>query len=210
MPPLSNALLFTAATVALLLMPGPAVVYIVTRSVAQGRTAGLVSVLGIHVGTLFYVVATALGLSALLSASSTAFHVVKYLGAAYLIWLGIEKLRLSRDGAASTGEPPPSSMNRVFGQGVVVALLNPKTMIFFAAFLPQFLDPARGSLGTQIAFFCALFVALGVLSDGTYAVLASALAGKIRRTARRRRTLEVSSGVVYVLLGVFAGTLSQA
>jgi threonine/homoserine/homoserine lactone efflux protein len=91
-----------------------------------------------------------------------------------------------------------------------VALLNPKTMVFFAAFLPQFLDPDRGSPQAQIAFFCALFVVLGVLSDGTYAVLSSALAGRLRRNARSRRRLDRSSGVVYLLLGVFAGTLSHS
>jgi len=133
MPESSTILLFVAATMALLLVPGPAVIYIVTRSVTQGRAAGLVSVLGVHVGTICYVVATTAGLSALLRASSTAFLIVKYVGAAYLVWLGIQKLRSRKDDPEQVAEPPRMSRMRIFRQGVVVNILNPKTLIFFAA-----------------------------------------------------------------------------
>jgi threonine/homoserine/homoserine lactone efflux protein len=210
MPHLSTILLFVAATMALLLVPGPAVVYIVTRSVTQGRAAGLVSVLGIHVGTIFYVVATSAGLSALLKASSTAFMIVKYVGAAYLIWLGVQKLRSRKDDPEPDAAPEPVSRMRIFRQGVVVNLLNPKTLIFFAAFLPQFVDPARGSVVFQLVFFGLAFVVLGIASDGSYALLSSALAGRLRRTARARRRLDRSSGVVYLLLGAFAATVREA
>lgn len=209
MPHLSHILLFVAATMALLVVPGPAVLYIVTRSVSQGRAAGLVSVLGIHAGTVVFVVATAFGLSALLSASATAFAVVKYVGAAYLVWLGVHKL-LRRHDESDVAEPPPASLHRIFGQGVVVNILNPKTLIFFAAFLPQFVDPAAGSVTLQLVLFGVGFILLGVLSDGTYALLASALAGRLRRSARARRRLDRSSGVVYLLLGAFAATARQA
>jgi threonine/homoserine/homoserine lactone efflux protein len=209
MPHLTTILLFAAAAMALLLTPGPAVVYIVTRSVAQGRAAGLVSVLGVHVGTIGYVIATSAGLSALLMASSTAFQIVKYLGAAYLIWLGIQKLR-ARGGEEGAPEPPKASLPRIFGQGVIVNLLNPKTLLFFAAFLPQFVDPARGPIAFQLAFFGMAFVVLGVLSDGSYALLSSALAGRLRRTTRTRRRIDRSSGIIYLLLGAFAATIREA
>ena len=210
MPTLSTILLFVAATMALLVFPGPAVLYIVTRSVSQGRVAGLVSVLGVHTGTIFFVLATAFGLSALLQASETAFQVVKYLGVAYLVWLGIQKLWLSRGHEDEAAEPPRASLRRIFTQGVIVNLLNPKTLIFFAAFLPQFVDPALGSVTFQLAFFGVGFILLGILSDGTYALLASALAGRLRSTAKARRRLDRTSGVVYLLLGVFAATVREA
>jgi threonine/homoserine/homoserine lactone efflux protein len=209
MPHVSTILLFVAATMAVLLVPGPAVVYIVTRSVSQGRAAGLVSVLGIHAGTIIYVAATSLGLSALLTASSTAFAVVKYLGAGYLIWLGVQKLRARHD-EGEVAEPVPASLRRVFGQGVVVNILNPKTLIFFTAFLPQFVDQGRGAVGVQLALFGLGFVVLGVVSDGSYALLSSALAGRLRRTMRARRRLDRSSGVIYLLLGAFAATVREA
>jgi threonine/homoserine/homoserine lactone efflux protein len=209
MPHVSTILLFAAATMAVLLVPGPAVVYIVTRSVAQGRAAGLVSVLGIHAGTIVYVVATSAGLSALLKASTTAFQIVKYLGAAYLIWLGIQKLRASGADEA-VPEPARTSLPRIFGQGVVVNLLNPKTLIFFAAFLPQFVDPARGPVAFQLAFFGVAFIVLGIVSDGSYALLSSALATRLRRTTRARRRLDRSSGVIYLALGAFAATVREA
>lgn len=207
MPQLSNILLFVAATMALLLVPGPAVIYIVTRSVTQGRAAGLVSVAGIHVGTILYVAATALGLSALLTASSTVFVVIKYLGAAYLVWLGIQKLRPRGNDDESITEQPRTSLLRVFGQGVVVNIFNPKTLIFFAAFLPQFVDPNHGSIAVQIAFFCVAFILLGITSDSSYALLSSAFAGRLRSTAKARRRLDRTSGVVYLLLGAFAATV---
>lgn len=194
---------------AVLLIPGPAVVYIVTRSVSQGRAAGLVSVLGIHVGTSVYVIATSLGLSALLMASSTVFMIVKYLGAAYLIWLGIQKLR-ARGTEEEAVEPPKASLPRVFGQGVVVNLLNPKTLIFFAAFLPQFVEAGRGPIWFQLAFFGLAFIVLGVLSDGSWALLSSALAGRLRRSTRSRRRLDRSSGVIYLALGAFTATVREA
>jgi threonine/homoserine/homoserine lactone efflux protein len=203
-PDLSTVLLFVAVTGVLFLIPGPSVIYIVTRSVAQGRAAGLVSVLGMHVGTIPYVLATSLGLSALLSASSTAFLIIKYLGAAYLVWLGVQKLRSLKAGDEGLTAPPEVPLPRVFGQAVVVSVLNPKTLIFYTAFLPQFVDPARGSVTLQILFFCAGFLVLGIISDGTYALLSSALAGNLRRTGKSRRAVDRSSGVIYLLLGVFA------
>lgn len=129
--------LFIIASLALLLVPGPAVLYIIGRSVSQGRPAGVASVLGIEVASLVHVTAAALGLSAILLSSALAFNVVKYLGAAYLIYLGIRTL-LSKDKAPEEAAAKPDSLRRIFTQGVVVNLLNPKTALFFFAFLPQF------------------------------------------------------------------------
>ncbi|MEV0198571.1 LysE family translocator [Nonomuraea sp. NPDC050691] len=206
MPDIATLAVFCAATLALLLVPGPAVLFIVTRSVSQGRSAGLVSVLGVHAGSLVHVAAAALGVSALLAASATAFTVVKYAGVAYLVWLGLRKL-LPRDeetGAGAAAEP--HSRRRMFWEGFVVNVLNPKTAIFFLAFLPQFTDRHAGPIGPQILLLGSLWIALGLLSDGAYALASSALAGRIRRSARARRRLDVGTGVVYLgLAAVLTG-----
>jgi threonine/homoserine/homoserine lactone efflux protein len=197
MPDLATLALFSAATLALLLVPGPAVLFIVTRSVAQGRAAGMVSVLGVHTGSLVHIVASALGISALLAASATAFTVVKYVGVAYLVWLGIRKL-VQRSAAAEVAEVVVHSKRRMFWEGFVVNVLNPKTAIFFLAFLPQFTDTGLGPVAPQILVFGLLWIALGLVSDGTYALLSSALAGRIRRSTRARRRLDIGSGLVYL------------
>ncbi len=209
MPDLMTLALFAAATMALLLVPGPAVLYIVTRSVAQGRGAGMVSVLGIHLGSVVHVAAAALGVSALLAASATAFALVKYLGAAYLVWLGIRKL-MSRSDGAEVAEVPVASRSRMFWEGFVVNVLNPKTAIFFLAFLPQFTDPSRGPIAPQILLLGVIWTTLGMASDGAFALLSSAMAGRLRRSARARRRLDVTSGVVYIGLGAVAAFTGES
>jgi threonine/homoserine/homoserine lactone efflux protein len=203
MPEPSTLLLFAAATIVLLVVPGPAVLYIVTRSVSQGRAAGLVSVAGIHVGSVVHVVFAAVGISALLYASAAAFSVVKYAGAGYLIFLGLRKL-LRPAGEGEPADVPRASAGRLFGQGVVVNVLNPKTAIFFLAFLPQFANPARGPVALQIAVLGLCFIALGLASDGCYALLAGTLGHRLRRTPRARRLIDRSSGVTLVGLGAVA------
>ncbi|WP_169982939.1 LysE family translocator [Microbispora sp. H10836] len=207
MPTLPTLALFAAATLALLVVPGPAVLYIVTRSVAQGRSAGLVSVLGVHAGSLVHIAAAALGITALLAASATAFAVVKYLGAAYLVYLGVRKLM--RRPEAEDAEVKVASNARLFGEGFVVNVLNPKTAMFFLAFLPQFVDPALGAVAPQVLVLGAVWVALGMASDGTYALLASVLAGRLRSSARARRRLDRGSGVVYLGLGAVAALATE-
>ena len=204
MPEASTLALFSLAAIALLVVPGPAVVYIVTRSVDQGRAAGLVSVVGIHVGTLVHVAAAAVGLSALLVSSATAYMVVKWAGGAYLILLGLRRLWAGRAGHERAA--PPWSLRRTFHQGVVVNVLNPKTALFFFAFLPQFIDPGVGPVAVQAVVLGALFVALGIASDGTYALTAAAVAGRLRRSPRVARLVERASGAVYVGLGAVALT----
>ena len=204
MPSPSTFALFAAASLALLVVPGPAVLYIVTRSAEQGRRVGLASVAGVHVGTVVHVVAAAAGLSALLVSSAAAFAVVKYAGAAYLVVLGLRRL-LGRSPERATGAPARlPSPARAFRQGVVVNVLNPKTALFFLAFLPQFLDPARGPLFGQVLVLGLTFILLGLLSDGSYAMLASYAASRWRRRERVARLGERASGLVYVGLGVLA------
>ena len=143
MPETQTLVTFAAACVLFAVIPGPAVIYIVTRAVDQGRMAGIASVLGIASGTLVHVPAAALGLSALMLSSATAFTVVKYLGAAYLVYLGIRKI-MGRNEAFGGPEGSRQPLMRIFRQGAVVGVLNPKTALFFLAFLPQFVDPALG------------------------------------------------------------------
>ena len=204
MPEASTLALFAVAAVTLLVIPGPAVLYIVTRSVDQGRAAGLASVCGVHVGTLVHVAAAALGLSALLVSSATAYHAVRWLGAAYLIWLGVRRL-LAHDEDAPAAPGPGTrrhGLRRSFAQGVVVNVLNPKTALFFLAFLPQFVDVSRGSVPFQVVVFGVAFVLLGLVSDGTYALLASTGAGWLRRRPGVARTSRLVSGGVLISLGV--------
>jgi len=204
MPSSTTLLLFLSASLALLVIPGPSVTFIVTRSVQQGRTAGLVSVLGVHAGSVVHVLAAALGLSALLASSALAFTVVKYVGAAYLLFLGIRQLWRSKAPAVDTPDPEPDSRWRLFRQGAIVNILNPKTAIFFLAFLPQFLAPGRGPVWFQVIVLGLVFMALGVLSDGAYALAAGAIGERLRRSATVRRWLDRVSGGIHIVLGTFA------
>ncbi|MFI6900432.1 LysE family translocator [Nonomuraea sp. NPDC050394] len=197
MPDISTLALFAVATLAILVVPGPAVLFIVTRSVAQGRAAGMVSVLGVHAGSLVHVAAAALGISALLAASATAFTIVKFAGVAYLLFLGVRKL-LSKPADEEAVEFPVQSRRRMFWEGFVVNVLNPKTAIFFLAFLPNFTSPESGPIGPQILLLGAIWVVLGLASDGVVALASSALAGRMRRSIKARRRLDVGSGVIYI------------
>ena len=203
MPELSKLLLFSLAAIVLLLTPGPAVLYIVARSLDQGRLAGIVSVLSIEVGNFAHVLAATFGLSALLLSSALAFSIVKYLGAAYLIYLGLRKL-FSRAEPPSTISAPPQRLRRIFSQGVVVAVLNPKTALFFFAFLPQFVDPARGSITWQMLVLGCVFVLLAIISDSIYALLAGSLGQWLKQKRNFWRTERYVVGSVYVGLGVTA------
>ena len=204
MPDATTYGLFVAAALALLLVPGPAVFYVVARSVEGGRTTGLVSVLGVELGTLVHVVFAAAGLSAILASSATAFAIVKWLGAAYLVFLGLQHL-LSRDG--DDGEVPTGGerrLPRVFAQSVLVQVLNPKVALFFLAFLPQFVDPSRGAAWTQVLVLGATLALLGLLTDGLYALAGGTAADWLRRKRARGglgRVRRYVSGGIYLALG---------
>jgi threonine/homoserine/homoserine lactone efflux protein len=203
-PDSDSLALFAAAALALLVVPGPAVLYVVAQSAEHGRVAGLVSVAGIHLGTLVHVAAAAIGLSALIVSSAVAFSVVKYAGAAYLVYLGVRRL-LAREPApeATAGDEP---LARLFWQGSLVNVLNPKTALFFLAFLPQFIDP-NGTVWTQTVVLGLTFVALGFVSDGLYALAAGTIGRWIRE---RRRALRYASGTIFVGLGVSAALAKRA
>jgi threonine/homoserine/homoserine lactone efflux protein len=202
-PDANALLLFSLAALALLLIPGPAVLYVVVQSAEHGRLAGLASVAGLHLGTLVHTAAAAIGLSALIVSSAVAFSVVKYAGAAYLIFLGIR--RLARDPAPDVplrAQP----LGSLFRQGVIVNVLNPKTAVFFLAFLPQFVDP-DGTVWTQVVVFGLAFVVLGMATDSAYAVVAGSLGPWMRR---RRRALRYASGTVFVGLGAATAFAKRA
>ena len=194
---------FAAAAIALLVIPGPAVLYIVTQSIEHGRTAGLVSMLGIQTGGLVHVLAAALGLSALLMRSATAFEIVKFAGAGYLIFLGLRKL-FSRERFETTSERPPRRLDRLYRQGIVVNVLNPKTALFFFAFLPQFVQVDQGSVGLQIAVLGVFFLVLAIISDGMYALAAGTASDWLRGNPRFLRAERWISGTVLVGLGLTA------
>ena len=196
--------LFVGAAAVLLIVPGPAVLYIVGRSMEQGRRAGLVSVLGIHAATLVHVSAAVLGLSALLASSATAFSIVKYAGAAYLVWLGLRKLFGPAEATGASGEAPRRGHARLFRDGFVVNLLNPKTAIFFLAFLPQFVDLGRGHAAMQIAFLGLLFGLLGLVSDGCYALAAGAAGEWLKNSRAYVKVERYVSGLLMIGLGMTA------
>jgi threonine/homoserine/homoserine lactone efflux protein len=203
-PSAETLLLFAGASVAVLLFPGPAVIYIVSRSAVHGRRAGMVSVLGVETGNLVHVAAAAVGVSAIISSSAAAFTVVKYAGAAYLLYLGARAL-LGRDPDASEVSAGPRRGPRLFRDGVVVAVLNPKTALFFLAFLPQFVHPGHGPAWLQMTTLGVMFVAIAVITDGLYALVSGTIGSAVRsRRVREGRRLARAGGVVYLALGVSA------
>jgi threonine/homoserine/homoserine lactone efflux protein len=195
--------LFVGAALLLLVVPGPSVLYIVTQSVSHGRRAGIVSVAGITTGTLVHIAAATVGLSALLASSALAFDVVKYLGAAYLIAVGIRRLAGWERGAGPQARDT-RDFRRLYRQGIVVNTFNPKTALFFLAFLPQFVDPGRGTPWLQILALGLLFAALGFFSDGAWALVAGTLGERLRRSRRFPAVQRYVSGSVFVGLGAIA------
>jgi threonine/homoserine/homoserine lactone efflux protein len=208
MPDASTYALFVAAALVLLLVPGPAVIYVVARSVEGGRLTGLISVLGVELGTLLHVVFAAAGLSAIVVSSAAAFSVVKWLGAAYLVWLGLRQI-LGRDGGDEELRLSGGGENqlRVFSQSVLVQVLNPKVALFFLAFLPQFIDPSRGAAWTQVVVLGATLAILGLFTDGLYALLGGTAGDWVRKQgagSSLRRAGRYVTGGVYIALGAVA------
>jgi threonine/homoserine/homoserine lactone efflux protein len=194
---------FMAASLALLLTPGPAVLYIIARSIDAGRRAGLVSVLGIESGNSIHVLAAAFGLSALVMASMTLFTVVKYLGAAYLVYLGVRQIINSKTLSLDTATAEPSH-RRIYTQGFVVAVLNPKTALFFLAFLPQFVTAERGSIPLQMLGLGAIFLGMACVTDSLYALTASLVRAWLRTSRGFAFVQRYVAGGIYIGLGLFA------
>ena len=203
-PGAANLWLFVSAALVLLVVPGPAVLYIFARSVEQGRGAGLVSILGIHTATLVHVAAAAFGLSALLASSALAFSVVKYAGAAYLIWLGLKKIFGRSEIPDATVTVQADGYKRLFRDGFVVNLLNPKTALFFLAFLPQFVEVERGHVAMQVAFLGILFAVLGSITDGCYALAAGTMGIWLKGSRGYLKVERYVSGVLFIGLGLTA------
>ena len=200
MPSSGTLALFSLAALALIVVPGPAVLYIVAQSIDGGRVAGLLSALGVAVGGLVHATAAAIGLSALLLSSATAFTVVKLAGAAYLIGLGLYTLFVRKEDAGNEVRRE-RRLRRSFVQGVVVNVLNPKTALFFIAFLPQFVDRDAGSVAAQLLVLGLVFVALAVVSDSLWALAAGSAASRLRSSPRFLAARRYVSGSVFVGLG---------
>jgi threonine/homoserine/homoserine lactone efflux protein len=207
MPSPTSFALFCLASAALAVVPGPAVTYIVMHSVDKGRRAGLASAVGVASGGLVHVAAATVGLSALIASSATAFTVVKLVGAAYLIVVGLRRIAGRDDAEQVQAEPAP--LRRLYRQGVIVNVFNPKTALFFLAFLPQFVD--RGSsIPPQVALLGITFAAIAFASDCLYALLADLLAGRLRRSGRGAQARRFLSGGIFVALGVTAAAAHRA
>jgi threonine/homoserine/homoserine lactone efflux protein len=206
MPDAHTLLLFASASAALVAVPGPAVLYIVSRGLAHGRRAGLLSMLGIESGNLVQVLAATAGLAAIVASSAVAFSVVKYAGAAYLIFLGLTAL-LGRDGDGDESERsgrPARSGRRIYWQGFVVGMLNPKLALFLLAFLPQFIDPAAGAVWVQTLVLGTLFVVTAAVGDTLFALLAGTAGDRFRARLASGGSLRRLSGGILVGLGIWA------
>jgi len=195
---------FAIASLALLIIPGPAVLYVINRSISDGRSTALAAVAGLEIGNFVHVIAATLGLSAVIAASAAAFGVVKWIGAGYLIYTGIRTL--SRKPATFNQEQKTLTRRKSFTQGIVVNTFNPKVALFFLSFLPQFIDTEKGSTALQSLVLGSIFVLLGLCSDGLYAILASALRGPLLRGKSLPIVQRYVAGSVFVLLGVVAAT----
>jgi threonine/homoserine/homoserine lactone efflux protein len=204
MPTLATLLTFAFAATLLIIVPGPNVLYIITRGIDQGRRAAVVSALGVEVGMLFHIGAAVLGLSALVARSEIVFNVVKYAGAAYLIWMGFASIRSKVLAVEEPIESRRVKPLRLFTQGLVVNVLNPKVGLFFVAFLPQFIDPARGGPTTQILVLGGIFLAIALSSDMVYAFASGSIGRWLSTRERVARQRDRFTGVVYILLGTFA------
>jgi threonine/homoserine/homoserine lactone efflux protein len=206
-PSLSTYALFIATALALLAIPGPAVLYVVSRSIDQGRSAGLASVLGITTGTVVHVTLATVGLSSLVLASKVAFDAVRYVGAAYLILLGVRRLLTRRVEEDPAGRAPRSRSD-LYTQGLIVNLLNPKTIVFIFAFIPQFVDVNAGHVWLQIMLLGLTFAGLGLASDSLYAVVAGTVADRLRSTPVIARVERWFGGSVLIGLGVAAAIVA--
>jgi threonine/homoserine/homoserine lactone efflux protein len=207
-PTIASLAAFAAASVALLVIPGPAVLYIINRSVADGRAVGLAAVAGLETGNFVHVLGATVGLSTLLAASAAAFNVVKLLGAGYLVFVGVRTL-VRRPDAIGTGAESVA-LGRAFRQGVIVNTFNPKVALFFLSLLPQFIDADRGTTAVQSLVLGSTFVALGFVTDGLYALTASGLRDVLLRGRALPFIRRWIAGSVFVGLGLIAATARRS
>jgi threonine/homoserine/homoserine lactone efflux protein len=209
MPDTATILLFLGASLILLITPGPATIYIMTRSVHQGRGAGIISALGISLGTFIHVIAAALGLSAILVSSATAFTIVKYMGALYLIYLGIKQMFNVSEPKSEQNYRAAVNLKKVFYEGTLVNLLNPKLALFMFSFLPQFIIVSKGSVTTQILILGFILILLGFCTDSMYALLANKVGGWLKRRSSIVKKQKYATGTVYIVLGIVTALTSN-
>ena len=202
MPTIPTMLAFTIAAIALVVVPGPNLIYIITRGIQQGRRAAIISGLGVELGTLIHVLLATFGLSALITSSPMLYDVVKYAGAGYLVWLGVSLIRKRRVVADDAIEVRPATMRTIFVHGLVINLLNPKVILFIMALLPQFVDPTQGTTTVQMLVLGVVLVAVGTIGDMTYAIASGAVGAWMRRHPESDRHRDRVSGLVYLVLGV--------
>lgn len=208
MASLSTLTLFVLAAGALVAIPGPNHLYIVAQSLAGGRRAGYASAFGVEAGTLVHILLAAAGLSFLIAQSAVAFTAIRLVGAAYLVYLGVRTL-LRRSEPDPHDVPRLQSLRRVFLDGLVVNVLNPKVILFFLAFLPQFVDPAAGAVPLQVVVLGLALALLGLVSDLVYAAVAGTFGGKADARSRWQSHQRIASGLIYLGLGAvtaFAGS----
>ncbi len=203
MLPVPNLLAFLAAAVVLVIMPGPTVLFVVGRSLALGRRGGLLSVLGNALGILPIIVAVSFGVGALVAESVVIFTILKFAGAAYLVYLGVQAIRHRKQTAATvqSGSAAPKSTLRLIGEGVVVGISNPKTIAFFVAVLPQFVAPEAGWVPGQMLLLGVIFVVLALVSDGAWAFAAGSARDWFARSPKRVERLGATGGVMMIGLG---------
>ncbi len=202
MPTIPTLIAFAIAAIALVAIPGPNLIYIITRGLQQGRRAAVVSALGVEVGTLLHIVLATFGLSAIIASSPVLYDVVKYAGAGYLIWLGVSLIRRKTGSAEERIEVRPAGMRTIFLHGLAINLLNPKVILFVMALLPQFVDPDRGSTVGQMLMLGLALVTVGTLGDMIYAFASGAVGAWLHRHPDADRQRDRASGVIYLALGV--------
>ena len=203
--------LFVLSAMLLIVAPGQDTLYILGRSIGQGQRIGIASALGVSAGTVVHTFAAALGLSAIVATSATAFLAIKLIGAAYLVYLGVRAI-VAPSTVIDLDTARVGDARTAFRQGLVTNVLNPKVGLFFLAFLPQFVDPNAPHPAVQIAFLGILFVLLGLITDSLWALAAGTAGGMLRRSRRFVRTQRYVSGTVYIGLGVataFAGSVED-
>lgn len=204
MPDTPTLMAFVGASLMLLVIPGPTLMYIVARGIHQGRSAALVSTLGVEIGTLLQLLIVTAGLSALFVSSELALSTLKHLGALYLIWLGVDTLLDAGHRFAGSARSP-AKLRAIFFQGILVEVLNPKTALFFLAFLPQFADPARGPVDLQILMLGSIFILLAICNDGVIGLLSGTLGERLSGANHLLMTQRYAGGGVYLLLAALMG-----
>ena len=208
MPSFDSIIACAVASLALLVIPGPAVLYVINRSISDGRSIALAGVAGLELGNFVHVVAATIGLSAVIAASATAFGVVKWIGAGYLVFIGLRTL--ARKPQVIEAQTSSLSRRKSFTQGIIVNTFNPKVALFFLSFLPQFIDEKSGSAALQSLILGSLFVAIGLCTDGMYAFLASALRTTLLRGKSLPFVQRYVAGSVFIALGLIASTTRRA